>query len=156
MKNLIKCIFTLSFAFFLYACTETPQNETPKVATEEKISKTATEQSPAYIRADRPKTMSKMQMQMDGTWQDANNDKHMFVIAGDEYYKLYEGRQVAKMKFDIYSACPAEKGELDENGDFIWLRTAIDTTCYKIAYMDNTIMTLVDMEEGKQSRFERK
>ena len=97
-----------------------------------------------------------MQMQMDGTWQDVDNSKRMFVIAGDEYYELYEGRQVTKLKFDIYNACPSEQGEVDEFGSFIWLRTAIDTICYEIKNMDNVTMTLVDVVEGKESRYERK
>ncbi len=156
MKDFITLLFTILFVVCLSACTETPQNESSTIASGETVSKTATEQSPAYIRASPPTSMSKKKMQMDGTWQDIQNTKRMFVIAGDEYYELYEGRQIAKKKFDIYNACPSENGEMDENGSYIWLRTAIDTVCYEIANLDNAVMTLVNMEEGKENRYERR
>lgn len=154
MNNLIKLFSTLLFVFSLCACTEMTQNESSKVASSKPVSKTATEQSPAFMRAD--PAMNKVRMKMDGTWQDTNNDKRMFVIAGDEYYELYEGRQVAKKKFDIYNACPTENGEVDESGSYIWLRTAIDTVCYEIADLDNAAMILIDVEEGEKLRYERR
>lgn len=155
MNNLTKLLFPLLFVFCLHACTETTQNESPRVASDEPVSKTVTEQSPAFMRTS-PSMSTKVKMQMDGTWQDTKNEKRMFVIAGDEYYELYEGRQVAKKKFDIYSACPTENGEVDDRGSYIWLRTAIDTICYQIADLDNTAMVLVDMEAGEKLRYERK
>lgn len=156
MNNLIKLIPTLVLTFVFVACSDMTSSEQPKTASYETVSKTVTEQSPAYIRAAPPAPISHLKMQMDGTWQDTNEPKRMFVISGDEYYELYEGRQVAKKKFDIYNACPVDKGEIDESGSYIWLRTAVDTTCYEISNLDNTVMVLIDGEEGKQVRYERK
>ena len=156
MKNLTQLIPILLLTLAFVACTDSVQEEGAKTASYETVSKTVTEQSPAYIRAAPPTPVSHLKMQMDGTWQDTNEPKRMFVISGDEYYELYEGRQVSKMKFDIYNACPADKGEIDESGSYIWLRSSVDTTCFEISNLDNTVMVLIDGEEGKQVRYERK
>ncbi|MEZ4883881.1 MAG: hypothetical protein R3E32_04005 [Chitinophagales bacterium] len=156
MNYIIKFTSAFLCIFLLNACTNySSQNEaSTQAAKREAISKTVIDQSPAYIGAS--SSMNKMKMQIDGTWQDSNNAKKMFVISGNEYYELYEGRQVSKMKFDIYNACPSAKGIVDENGHFIWLRTALDTICYEIADLNTNSLVLLNTEKGNKLQYERR
>lgn len=158
MSQFFKIFTSLLFVVCLTACTYTNQDSTEpanRTANHEPVSKTVTEQSPAYIRAAPPSEES-LKVQIDGTWQDTDDAKRMFVISGEEYIELYEGRQVAKMKLELYNACHFDKGEIDENGGYIWLQTAIDTSCYEIVDLSASSMILIDIEEGKKVRYEKR